>query len=214
MSRGLRVYSMEGEDLLLNRVFDGKVDGFYVDIGAFHPVFASNTYFFYRRGWRGINIDPTPGTAALFQRKRPRDVTLELAVGAQDEELDFYIFNQRDLNTLDPSMKSKFEKDGVRLDATAKVRAKPLRDILSEHLPASVGIDFFNIDTEGYEEPVLRSNDWQRFRPKVLCVEFLWLSLEEIQRHVVTEFLTECGYELFAKCHYSVLYRERGFRLP
>jgi FkbM family methyltransferase len=141
-------------------------------------------------------------------------VTLEVAVGARDEELDFYVFNDKDLNTLNAGMKRIYEQSGALAEAVLKVKVRPLSDILTEYLPMSTPIDFFNIDTEGHEEPVIHSNDWSKFRPKILCIEFLWLSLEEIQKHAITRFLEDCDYELFAKCHYSVFYRERCFELP
>ena len=52
-------FSQEGEDLLIDRMFDGQSVGFYVDVGAHHPTRFSNTYLLYLRGWRGINIDAT-----------------------------------------------------------------------------------------------------------------------------------------------------------
>ena len=56
-------YAQEGEDLILYRMIYGKIDkGFYVDVGAHHPKRFSNTYFFYRKGWRGINVEPMPGS--------------------------------------------------------------------------------------------------------------------------------------------------------
>jgi hypothetical protein len=141
-------------------------------------------------------------------------VTLELAVGAQDDKLDFYIFEDKYLNTLNSFMKRKYEQNGARLKETIKVSVRSLKSILADYFPAAVEIDVFNVDTEGHEETVLRSNDWSIYRPKILCVEGLWLSLEEIHNHTISRVLEECGYELFAKCHYSVFYRKRGYTLP
>src|SRR5690349_18351333 len=75
-----RSYSQEGEDMVLRRVFEHKAHGFYVDVGAHHPMRFSNTYFFYRRGWRGINIDARPGSKREFDRARPRDINVECGV--------------------------------------------------------------------------------------------------------------------------------------
>jgi hypothetical protein len=71
-------WSQEGEDLILARIFGDKPDGFYVDVGAHHPKRFSNTYYFYRRGWRGINIDAMPGSMLAFNRLRPSDINIEL----------------------------------------------------------------------------------------------------------------------------------------
>ena len=47
-------YPQEGEDLVAARLLGDGDNGFYVDVGAHHPIGHSNTYLFYRRGWRGI----------------------------------------------------------------------------------------------------------------------------------------------------------------
>src|SRR5437016_1307579 len=84
-------YAQEGEDLVLARILETNTSsGFFVDIGAHHPTRFSNTYYFYRRGWRGINVDALPGTASLFQRMRPRDVTVECGVGVQAGVMTYF----------------------------------------------------------------------------------------------------------------------------
>jgi hypothetical protein len=67
------------EDVLLNRVFGAKPFGFYVDVGAYHPVDGSVTKTFYERGWSGINVEPGEIFDALAA-SRPRDVNLHIAV--------------------------------------------------------------------------------------------------------------------------------------
>ena len=70
-------YSQNGEDLILNRFLENKKNGFYIDIGAHHPIRFSNTYLFYKKGWRGINIDAMPGSMDLFNKIRSRDINIE-----------------------------------------------------------------------------------------------------------------------------------------
>jgi len=62
----MRSYSSRGEDLILDSIFYDVKKGFYVDVGANNPWSASNTMFFYEKGWSGINIDATPGSMKLF----------------------------------------------------------------------------------------------------------------------------------------------------
>ena len=69
-SDGTRFYSQTGEDAILAHLLFDHDCGFYVDVGAFHPIQYSNTYYFYRRGWTGINIEPTPGQIDLFMREQ------------------------------------------------------------------------------------------------------------------------------------------------
>jgi hypothetical protein len=98
------LFSQEGEDGLLERVCAGKLNGFYVDIGAHHPQRFSNTYVFYLKGWRGINVDPMPGSKQRFDILRDRDTNLEVGVSDVREELIYYSFKEPALNTFDPGV--------------------------------------------------------------------------------------------------------------
>ena len=51
----------------LYRIFEECKSGFYVDIGAHHPKRFSNTYFFYKRGWSGITVEPNSDAIKLFK---------------------------------------------------------------------------------------------------------------------------------------------------
>src|SRR6185437_4393165 len=73
-------FSQEGEDLVLAREFEGKTKGFFVDVGAHHPIRFSNTFKFYLQGWRGINIDAMPGSIAFHARVRLEDINLEVPI--------------------------------------------------------------------------------------------------------------------------------------
>ena len=59
----------------------------------------SNTYYFYRLGWHGINIDPMPGIKRIFEKTRPRDINIEVGVGMSSKLLTYYQFNEPALNT-------------------------------------------------------------------------------------------------------------------
>src|ERR1700687_2725090 len=88
----LNSYSQEGEDMVINSFFEGKkkYKGFFVDVGAHHPYRYSNTLFFYRKGWRGINIEPTPGATKLFNTFRRKDTNLNIGISDKKEKLTFY----------------------------------------------------------------------------------------------------------------------------
>lgn len=104
-------YSQEGEDLILQRIFNYKNNGFFIYVGAHHPTRFSNTFLFYLKGWRGINIDAMPGSMKPFNRLRPGDINIECAISDKQEELSYYIFNEPALNTF--SEVEANQKDGV-----------------------------------------------------------------------------------------------------
>jgi len=193
-------YSQEGEDLLLARIFDPvKKDGFYVDVGAHHPVRYSNTYYFYRRGWRGINIDPIPGTVKLFKRMRPRDIAVECGIGPKKGVLRYYIFNEPALNTFSKAEARKKDHEPYRILDEIKVPVVTLADLLEQYLPEGANIDFMSIDTEGMDYEVIASNDWTRFCPSVVMIELLNTSIENLSTSPSAKLLDRYGYRVFAK---------------
>jgi FkbM family methyltransferase len=163
-------YAQNREDVLLNRLFPEGYQGFYIDVGANHPVNGSVTAHFSRaRGWRGINIEPT----CLYHdlcRERPRDITLNCAVSNVAGQATFYEFPP------DTGV-STFDRGNATL-AARKLGLSPreipvpvltLAEICRQHAPAC--IDLLSIDVEGHERQVIEGADWRTFRPRVLVIE-------------------------------------------
>ena len=204
-------YSQEGEDLFLSRIFGDKKKGFYVDIGAHHPKRFSNTYIFYTRGWRGINIDAMPGSMKLFEKLRPQDLNLEM--GISDDHIDrlqYFIFNEPALNTFSPEVAA--EKNGTnnyKIIDTIDIPVMEIKEILTKYLPKNQTIDFMSIDVEGYDLKVLKSNNWSKFRPHIIAVEASHLL--KLQLHLesdITVFLVKKNYELIGKTYKTLFFRD------
>jgi FkbM family methyltransferase len=195
----LKSYSQEGEDMILRRIFEGKKKGFYVDIGAYHPKRFSNTYYFYKKGWSGINVDAMPGSMKLFNRWRSRDINLEVAVAKEKKIAKFYIFNEPALNSFDQKLPQQPNNGSYYIVQEQLLRTIPLAEILDEYLPHKQEIDYLSVDVEGSDLDVLQSNDWERFRPRYILVECLDTNMEAIQENAIYQFLREKHYDLFAK---------------
>ena len=194
-------YSQEGEDMILARLFAEKKEGFYVDVGAHHPQRFSNTYMFYLKGWRGINIDAMPGNMKLFNEIRPKDINLEFPVSDSNHNLTYYEFNEPALNGFCDEISKK--RDGLKqykIVAQKELYTYTLSQLLDEYLPSNQKIDFLSIDVEGLDYNVLNSNNWQKYRPQVVLVEDLALSsLREIDASKVITFMYEQKYNLYCK---------------
>lgn len=191
-------HSQFGEDMLLRSIFSDKADGFYIDIGSHHPIYYSNTYHFYQRGWRGLNIDAAPGSMKLFQHIRGRDINLEICIGLNKEEVTFFVFDKPALNTFDPDMAAK-ARINSKLLSSHLLQTKTLEQCLEEHVPKGQEIDFLSIDIEGIDEVVLRSNNWKRFSPKVIIFESHNLSLNNLENEKIIIYLKEIGYSVIGK---------------
>ena len=204
-----RSWSQEGEDMVLRRIYEKKKTGFYVDVGAHHPKRFSNTYIFYRRGWRGINIDAMPGSMTLFNRWRSRDINLEIGVGQQEATLNYYIFNDGALNgfSAELSEERNSKHNTYFVKEIRKIQVKPLRKILEENLKSHT-IDFLSVDVEGLDLEVLKSNDWTKFRPRYVLAEILKNDLHDFNQDSMVLFMREQGYAVYAKQINTVFFED------
>ncbi|MAT57389.1 MAG: SAM-dependent methyltransferase [Ignavibacteriae bacterium] len=199
-------YSQEGEDLILHKIFPDKKNGFYVDIGAHHPFRFSNTYYFYRKGWRGVNIDAAPGSMKLFNKYRSRDINIEAAISNKIETLTYYKFNDPALNTFDKDLAQTRIGNKYKIISEEKIAAIPLKEILSKQ---KIGdIDFMSIDVEGLEMKVLESNDWNVYQPKILLVESIASDLVAIYNTELYKFINNMKYTLFAKTFNTLFFKK------
>lgn len=203
-------WSQEGEDQILQRIFERQKNGFYVDVGAHHPKRFSNTYLFYKRGWQGINIDAMPGSMKAFSAARPRDINLEVGIGIENAQLNYHIFNEPALNGFSQhlSLERHSDTSNYKIIKVIKISVQPLSEILSRHLPKGSRIDFLTVDVEGLDYEVLRSNDWVLYRPYFVLAEILSSSLHDIERSPVGKFMNEKGYELYGKCMNTVFFKD------
>ena len=203
-----RSYSQEGEDLVLGRMFDDRPAGVYVDVGAHHPFRFSNTCLLHERGWRGINIDACPGSMRLFRRFRPNDVNLEIGVSERPSRLEFFVFAEPALNTFDADLAKSRQDEGWAFVERIPVECRPLAQIIDEQLPrlGATGIDVLTIDAEGFDLQVLRSNDWDRYRPSAVVVEILGSDIGQMMVSPTALFLSHLGYAPAVKLHNSVVF--------
>jgi FkbM family methyltransferase len=165
-------YAQNREDVLLSAFFLDQKKGFYVDVGANDPDADSVTKYFYERGWHGINIEPNPGLYAALQQQRPRDTNINAGISDKEGMLTFREYEGNGLSTFSKeTMQELAGEHNPRTDTYKdyQVEVKRLDSILQASAPA--GIDFMKIDVEGYEYEVISSNDWNSYRPKVLCIE-------------------------------------------
>ena len=199
-------FSQEGEDIILSRIFTGQSSGFYVEIGAHHPRRFSNSYWAYQRGWRGLNIDAAPGSSAVFNRVRRRDTNLEICIAESPGEVEFFVFPEPALNTAGRDRKDALEAVTSSQGERVVVPAERLETLLDTYLlDGAPVIDFMSIDVEGSEMAVLRSNDWERYRPRVIVIEVLGKVFENIGESEEIRFLTELDYVPVSMLYHSVV---------
>ncbi|MDX4067244.1 FkbM family methyltransferase [Aliarcobacter skirrowii] len=212
---GLGSYAQEGEDILLKRIFEYRNindGGFYVDVGAHHPQRFSNTYFFYKRGWSGINIDATPFSMKLFNELRERDINLEFAVSDVQDTLTYYMFNESALNSFDKELSLKRNLlEHYSIIETKNINTITLENILDKYLPKNQDIDFLSIDVEGFDFQVLKSNNWEKYKPKVVLIEVLSKDIENMINSEVYIYMKKLNYYYYAKSVHTHFFIKEDF---
>ena len=201
-------FSQFGEDVHISSIYERlaftkKVvtieNGWTVTVGSYRPIVHSNTYIFNRKGWRGINIDPTPGSALRFDRVCRRDINLEVAIGESTGEGSFYVFGTPSVyNTLDPAMAEAASRVLGKKPIIMPVQIRRLDNILDQHMASPVSFEILSIDAEGHDIVILRSNDFGRYRPRIIVIEVHGLTAQSIATHETVTFLEGSGYHLFS----------------
>jgi len=202
-------YSQFGEDAVLAKLFNERdwarahksgaknlepiKNGYYVDVGAYAPIQSSNTYLFYKRGWRGINIDPTHESMVMFKKLRPTDVNLELAISDKNGTASFTSAGMSVTNTLTS-------------DGSVHVQTRTLESVLDEHCRQP--INFLNVDVEGFNLVVLKSNNWQKYRPTFVLVESDDVANNPLDKTIV-DFLESIEYRLVGLAGVTMIFDDR-----
>jgi len=211
------IYSQLGEDVVLSLLLEGKKDGFYIDIGANHPKKFNNTYLLYKSGWHGINIEPNPDKIAAFKRSRNRDINLAIGVGSKEGSMKYYRFDEDTLNTFDSSAAEKNKNMGHKLIDTINVSVQSLSIVFKEKVPANTTVDVMSLDTEGYDMEILKSNDWNKYRPKFIIIETLEYKrtgLGERYDDIFNPYMKSIGYEPVANTVVNTIYQDAASGVP
>lgn len=161
-------YSQYNEDVILAVLLADVKKGFYVDIGANYSEEDSVTKLFYDRGWSGINVEPIRSLCDKLKLDRPRDKNLNIGVDKKTGIKKFREYTKiHGHSTFNLESANQDVNDSEYVDY--EVHVKTLNDIFSEEDVKK--INFLKIDVEGYEYNVIAGNNWEKYRPEVLCIE-------------------------------------------
>jgi FkbM family methyltransferase len=172
-------YAQQGEDIALWQIFSwalGIERPTYMDVGAHHPVFNNNTFYFYERGSRGVLVEPNPALHGVLEQLRPRDVLVRAGIGfTAQAEADFYIIGGSEdaqLNTFSPEQAQALvtrSNGRYRIERVIKIPLLSINELMRKHWNGPPNL--LSLDTEGLDLAILRSLDFERLRPDVVCVE-------------------------------------------
>ena len=187
-------FAFTGEDRILESLYRPLVshNGFYVDVGCNHPKFLSNTYTFYRRGWRGVCVDANQMLIKKFAYLRPRDTAVCALVSNDVSSRSFYLAEN---NVLSTTEQTNLQGEDMRDIKTKKVEMIPqtLTSILEE-ANAPTTFDLLSVDTEEHDLQVIQSLDFSRYTPKLIIAEDELFNIKNPSDNKLVQHLEKQGY--------------------
>ncbi len=204
-------YSQSGEDLIADYFFEsiGIKQPTYIDIGANQPIKGNNTYLFYLKGGKGICVEPDISLISSLKKSRPRDVILNIGVSVTvAAKAEFYFFDGHysAWNTFSKEDADKKSKESGIAYRQSQVQLETVENIADEYNFQKV--NFISLDVEGLDLAILKSIDFNKLRPELLCVETIEFSLNNTinkNQEIITYMLTQ-GYRVYADTNLNTLF--------
>lgn len=183
------------QPVVVDFLLEGAVSGFFLDIGANHPQFNSNSHFFEKhRNYRGIAFDPIEQYKTEWAKTRPNTLFMNLAAGSTTGTIRFYQHANTD-GWADQLSYTELSNSRHALQTTSRlVDVIPLADL--QGLPESVS--FASIDVEGAEAEVLKGFK-ESLRPRILVVENCFGPIGD---NALRDQVKSMGYDLVARISY------------
>jgi len=200
-------YSQFAEDLIIQfELKSQQSEPVYVDVGCHNPRRGSNTFLLYKKGWRGLLIDLEYEKILACKLARPRDKSILAAVSDVKELVDIYSQKSFSTNT---TIAPESISDTSTYKKIGQIETKTLNEILNQNkIPKN--FSFLNIDVEGVDFKVLKSLNFDEYRPAIICIEN-WESRGGIDKIIASEthqYLIQKRYELCAWSGLSTIYKK------
>ena len=195
-------YAMNNEDIVILNYFKDRKNGFYVDVGCYHPIHRNNTHLLHMQNWSGVNIDTSQFSIDLFNFMRPKDLNYNCAIS--DKNKNIKLFYQKELSQLSTIEKGQAESVFQGEIKEKEIEAFTLDEILSRDKYKDSKIDLLDIDVEGADLKVLRGLSFDKFKPELVCVE---IHAKEIEKSDIYNFLIDKNYKLLWSGVFSHIFK-------
>lgn len=207
-------YSQCGEDLIVWYIFmlRGISRPSYMDIGAHHPFFLSNTALLYHHGCRGINIEANPVLFENFENHRPGDVNLNMGIGPAEAVLNFYVMEDPTLSSFSKKEVDILMSHQKKISKEIEIGVRTIDYVLKKYCN-NIFPDFLSIDVEGLDFEIIRTIDFARSSPKVICVEAAEYSSTGNggRRNELIDFILAKGYIEYANTNLNAILVKHDF---
>jgi FkbM family methyltransferase len=181
--------------------------GTFIDVGAYHPTWLSNSYTFEKEGWTVYCIEPNIYCIPNLERHRKN--VYNLAIGKENKDnVDFFVFETAagvgsmagftGLSEKVTKATRMFGDAFVPREVT-KIDLRTMDTFIKDNVEED-RVDVMSIDTEGLEMDVLGGFNINKYMPKVVVIENITGSEEQ------EVYLKQFGYILVRRHEYNDFY--------
>jgi FkbM family methyltransferase len=214
-------YSQCGEDLIIRFLFSmiGVPRPTYLDLGAHHPSYLSNTKLLYAHGSRGVNVEANPQLIAGFRRARRGDVNLNVGVVAEENDgktIDFYVMSSTTMSTFSLAEAQRLEAEtAIKRTTTIAVPVRGVVSLINEYCGGAFP-DLLNVDIEGTDSLIVAALLAKplELRPKAICIETLSYSETggATKRTELIAAVVNAGYSVHADTYINTIFKRADLK--
>ncbi len=174
------MFCQDNEEEIIVDFFNNKKNGFVIEIGAVDGLINSNSRFLISNlNWSGLLVEPNPFSYNLLKNLYRDNANIKLQniaiFNKEDDNIEFHIYGEELIDSQGSTISTIFKEratmqTGDKYNKTIFVKSKTLKNLFIENNILS-RFDFLSVDCEGVDYEVLESNDWNMFRPNLICVE-------------------------------------------
>lgn len=204
-------YSQCGEDLIVSWIINnlGITDITYLDIGANHPIRLNNTYYFYKKGYSGVLVEPEPSMYSKLKQFRPRDISLNVGVAFdKQKEASLFVNKFNVFSSFSEDFVKDFKKDTTEdlIEKVIRVQLININDIFFKYFVKAP--TFVSIDVEGVDLDVLKTINFDKYRPTVFCIETITQGPRSKQKKIksIFSFMKSKGYIVLADTFLNTIF--------
>lgn len=195
-------YAEYGEDIIIKSLFNYKKNGFYIDVGCYHPIKGSLTHLLHKKGWTGINIDISEDSINLFKIARPKNKNLNIGISNQIGE-DYYY----QLSQINQANSFKFNENAKKIMVTISTLDEIIKKFKIKN------IDVLNIDAEYRDFEALQGISLDNIRPTLITIEDAnRYDLGDIINSDIYNYLIQKDYFLFSRAVCTSFYLDKKYK--
>jgi hypothetical protein len=162
-------FNSNGNTKFSKQILRNIKKGIYLDIGCYHPFKDSQTSLFYKKGWRGVNLDISKETIDMFNIFRPKDINLHLGLSTKNgKQFAYYEGNISTVSSLDKNYLKKIGRKNKKKNLIEVITLNNLRKKYKINI-----INFLKLDCESIDEAIIMKSSLKDLDCNYLSIELL-----------------------------------------